>query len=437
MRSGIDEAVAAAKQADTAVLVVGSKPFINGREAHDRTSMALGAGQEALVKAVVAANPHTVVVLQTSYPDDDHLGPARTCPASSGPRTPGAETGHAIADVLYGDGQPGRPADPDLAGSADSCPPTSTSTTSSRPARPTCTAGRRRSTRSATACRTRRFKYGKPVVGNGVRSASEVTNTGKRDGDEVVQLYTHQRTSRDVTAVKQLRAFDRVHVKAGQTRSVTLPLRAGDLAHWDVTRGKWVVESSVYDILIGASSSDIRQRTAIDVRGETIPARDLSRVTRAESFDRYAPAVKLVDESKASRHRGRLVAGGRLDRVQGREPAQRRHVHGPHREGHRGRHHRRGPPRLAHRPAARHRAGGLHRRRLQLRHDHRDAGPGRRAARRLPGVRRQPPAVHILHSVRGESPARLPGQRAGGAPSLRRGTHEDRSHPARPAPGRR
>jgi beta-glucosidase len=58
-----------------------------------------------------------------------------------------------------------------------------------------------------------------------------------------------------------------------------------------------VVESSVYDILIGASSSDIRQRTSISVHGETIPPRDLSRQTRAESFDAYAGA-KLVDETK-------------------------------------------------------------------------------------------------------------------------------------------
>jgi len=127
-----------------------------------------------------------------------------------------------------------------------------------------------------------------------------VTNTGRRDCDEVAQLYTHQRNSRDKTAVKQLRAFDRVHLKAGQTRVVSLKLTAGDLKHWDVTRSKWVVESSVYDILIGSSSSDIRQRTTWNVRGETIPARDLTRTTRAENFDGYAPGVKLVDESKAT-----------------------------------------------------------------------------------------------------------------------------------------
>jgi len=56
----------------------------------------------------------------------------------------------------------------------------------------------------------------------------------------------------------------------------------------------------VYDVMVGSSSADIRQSIAWNVRGETIPARDLSKVTRAENFDTYAPAVKLVDESKAS-----------------------------------------------------------------------------------------------------------------------------------------
>jgi beta-glucosidase len=122
----------------------------------------------------------------------------------------------------------------------------------------------------------------------------------------VVQLYTHQRTSRDATAVKQLRSFERVSLKAGASATVTLPLQNADLARWDQTRGRWVVESAEYDILIGASSGDIRQRTTMTVTGETIPARDLRLETRAESFDAYAPAVRLVDESKAA---GTAVAG--------------------------------------------------------------------------------------------------------------------------------
>jgi len=298
LRSGIDEAVAAARSADTAVLVVGSQPFINGREAHDRTTTALGAGQEALVQAVRAANPHTIVVLQTSYPDtitweQQHV------PGIVWTTHAGAETGHAIADVLYGSYNPAGRLSQTWYRSDSQLPAdllnydiiASNQTYLYSRQAPLYPFGYGLSYTS--------FKYGKPVLGNG-RVTFTVTNTGKRDGDEVVQLYTHQRTSRDATAVKQLRAFDRVHLRAGQTRTVSLRLTTGDLKHWDVTRGRWVVESSVYDVMVGSSSADIRQSIAWNVRGETIPARDLSKVTRAENFDTYAPAVKLVDESKAS-----------------------------------------------------------------------------------------------------------------------------------------
>ncbi|WP_433383851.1 glycoside hydrolase family 3 C-terminal domain-containing protein [Actinoplanes sp. CA-142083] len=298
LRSGIDEAVAAAKTADTAVLVVGSQPFINGREAHDRTTMALGAGQEALVKAVRAVNPRTIVVLQTSYPDTI-TWEQQNVPGIVWTTHAGAETGHAIADVLYGDYNPAGRLTQTWYQSDRQLPADlleydiikSQQTYLYSKQTPLYPFGYGLSYTS--------FKYGKPSVGHG-KVTFTVTNTGKRDGDEVVQLYTHQRSSRDTTAVKQLRSFDRVHLKAGQTRTVSLKLSADDLKRWDVTRSKWVVESSVYDILIGASSSDIRQRTTWNVRGETIPARDLARVTRAENFDAYAPAVKLVDESKAT-----------------------------------------------------------------------------------------------------------------------------------------
>jgi beta-glucosidase len=94
---------------------------------------------------------------------------------------------------------------------------------------------------------------------------------------------------------------------------VSLPLRPADLAHWDVTRGAWVTETSVYDIMFGASSTDVRARTAVAVRGETIPARDLTRATRAESFDRYAgptllPETPLSGTVVASTATGQWIA---------------------------------------------------------------------------------------------------------------------------------
>lgn len=295
--SAVDQAVAAARKADTAVVVVGSNPFINGREAHDRTSLALGAGQEALVRAVRAANPHTIVVLQTSYPDtitweQQHV------PGIVWTTHAGAETGHAIADVLYGDYNPAGRLTQTWPASIGQLPAdlldydiiSSGQTYLYSRQKPLYPFGFGLSYSS--------FRYGTPTVSGGVVKVA-VTNTGKRAGDEVVQLYTHQRTSRDTVAGKQLRGFERVHLEPGRTTTVRFPLRPADLAHWDVTRGRWVTETSVYDVMIGASSSDIRARTAIAVRGETIPPRDLTHATRAEAFDRYA-GTTLLDESPGS-----------------------------------------------------------------------------------------------------------------------------------------
>jgi hypothetical protein len=70
--------------------------------------------------------------------------------------------------------------------------------------------------------------------GSTVQVSVDLTNTGGRAGDEVVQLYTHQRTSRDKEPLKQLRTFQRVNLLSGQTKTVRLTLAAKDLAHWDV-----------------------------------------------------------------------------------------------------------------------------------------------------------------------------------------------------------
>ncbi|ASW53890.1 glycoside hydrolase family 3 protein [Plantactinospora sp. KBS50] len=310
--SGIDRAVAAAKAADTAVLVVGSNPFINGREAHDRTTMALGASQEALVKAVTKANPHTVLVLQTSYPDtitweQEHV------PAIVWTTHAGAETGHAIADVLFGDHNPSGKLTQTWYRSDEQLPSdlldydiiSSRQTYLYSHAKPLYAFGHGLS--------YTRFRYGNlrtnthSVGADGTITATvDVTNTGSRAGAEVVQLYTHQRTSRDATAIRALRTFQRVDLAPGQTRRVTLRVPVADLAHWDVTRSRWVVEDSTYDLMVGSSSTDIRQRAAVRVHGETIPPRDLSRPTRAENFDRYA-GVSLVDQSKAA---GTAVGAG-------------------------------------------------------------------------------------------------------------------------------
>jgi beta-glucosidase len=306
--SGADSAVAAAAAADAAVVVVGSHPFVSGRENHDRAGIALGASQQALIKAVTKANPRTVVVLESSYPTTMDGQPTSLLWTTHA----GAETGHAVADVLFGDYNPAGRLTQTWYRSDRDLPPdllnydiiSSNQTYLYYQGHPLYAFGHGLSYTS--------FRYANlrtSTSGGTVTVTVDVTNTGRRAGDEVVQLYTHQRESRDTVPVKQLRGFQRVALAPGQTKTVRLTLRLADLAHWDVTRGRWVVESSDYDILVGASSTDIRQRDTLRVRGETIPPRDLSKPTRAENFDAYS-GVQLVDESKARGTAVGAVAAG-------------------------------------------------------------------------------------------------------------------------------
>ncbi|MEV6784332.1 glycoside hydrolase family 3 C-terminal domain-containing protein [Streptomyces sp. NPDC051098] len=295
VRSGIEEAVAAARDADTAIVVVGSMPFINSRETDDREDMGLAESQAALVKAVLAANRHTVVVVENSYPTT-LTWEQENVPALLWTTHAGQETGNALADVLFGDVNPsGRltqtwyRSEADLPSILEYDNIKHDRTYQYFTGEVLYPFGHGLSYTS--------FRYGRPrVVRGGVEVA--VTNTGRRTGAEVVQLYTRQRDSRVKQPLKKLQAFRKVVLRPGQTRTVTLPLSRTDLAHWDVTRSRWVVESSAYEVLVGSSAGDIRGRTTLDVRGETVPPRELSRTTRAENFDDYE-GVRLVDESKA------------------------------------------------------------------------------------------------------------------------------------------
>ncbi|MFD0854110.1 glycoside hydrolase family 3 C-terminal domain-containing protein, partial [Actinomadura adrarensis] len=270
--------VRAAKGADAAVVVVGSMPFINGREDHDRTTMALAEGQSELVKAVRKANPNTIVVVENSYPTTLNWE-QENVPAILWSSHAGAETGNALASVLFGDVSPsGRlpqtwyRSDQDLPDILDYDIIKSDRTYLYYQGKPLYPFGHGLSYGT--------FEYGRPSVQNRAGKVTvtvPVTNTGKVAADEVVQVYTHQRTSRVKQPVKQLRAFQKVRIGAGRTSAVKLEFRVSDLAHWDVTRNKWTVETARHDVMIGASSGDIRQRATLSVRGETVPARDLTR----------------------------------------------------------------------------------------------------------------------------------------------------------------
>ena len=91
-----------------------------------------------------------------------------------------------------------------------------------------------------------------------------VTNTGKRAGDEVVQLYIHDVVATVTRPVKELRGFARIHLAPGESKRVDFKLGPEELAIFDRTMRR-VVEPGTFDILVGASSADIRQRASLEV----------------------------------------------------------------------------------------------------------------------------------------------------------------------------
>jgi beta-glucosidase len=300
--SGTAAAAAAASAADTAVVVVGSMPMINGREDDDRTSIALPAGQQALIDAVRAANPRTVVVMETSYP---MAYGGSGVPALLWTTHAGEETGNALAAVLFGDHNPsGRltqtwyRSDADLPAMLDYDIARSGHTYQYYAGTPLFPFG--------YGLSYTKFSYADPRLSASTVDSTgqvtvtvDVTNTGSVAGTDVVQLYSHEQASRAAQPRRQLRAFQRVTLAAGQTAPVSITLPAKALEFWDVTRQRRVVETGDYDLLLGDSATNTPVSTVLSVHGETIPDRNLSTATPAITYDTYS-GTTLVDTTKAA-----------------------------------------------------------------------------------------------------------------------------------------
>ncbi|MFJ7214685.1 glycoside hydrolase family 3 C-terminal domain-containing protein [Amycolatopsis sp. NPDC098790] len=293
LTSGVASAVAAAQGADTAVVVVGSMPFINGREANDRTSTALAPAQRALIEAVQKANPHTVVVVENSYPTTgwDTL----SVPGIVWTSHAGQETGHAVADVLFGDVNPsGRltqtwyASDAGLPSILDYDIAKTGMTYQYYRGKPLYPFGYGLSYTS--------FRYGSVHAarsGSSVRVSVDVTNTGSRAGTDVVQLYSK------ASGVQRLRDFSRVTLSPHETRTVRFDVPVSDLAAWDVARDRSVVAQGVYEFSVGRNASEVSAAQPVFVPGERAEPRDLRRPTQAQNFDDYS-GTTLTDTSKTS-----------------------------------------------------------------------------------------------------------------------------------------
>jgi beta-glucosidase len=275
---GAAESAAAAAAADVVLMVVGNDP----EDRRDRENLLLPAQQERTLRTVRAANPNTVLAVLSSHPYALDWAEANV-PGILW-TTPGEKTDVAMADVLFGERSPaGR-----LPQTWYRANETAFDTYLDQQAEPLFPFGHGLSYTT--------FRYDQPVLssrdlapGGRITVSVRVHNTGFRDGDEVVQLYTRQLTSRVRQPVRQLRHFTRISVPARASRTVTFALTADDVSFFDVTTQAWVLETATHEVLIGGHAARFGST------GREIPVRSLAgkslMCTRADE----ATGMVLVD----------------------------------------------------------------------------------------------------------------------------------------------
>jgi beta-glucosidase len=290
----IELAVAAAKQADVAIVIGGlNHETHNDTEGSDRQALELPYGQEELIRRVVAANPRTIVVLVAGSPVTMEAWLPRV-PAVVQAWYPGMEGGNALAGILFGDTNP-----------SGKLP---------------CTFPRKLADVGAHASGEKRHYPGEngvvhyaegPLVGYrwfdakkieplfpfgyglsyttfaytdlkvsvregagapAVTAEFTLKNTGERAGAEVVQLYVQPVDAGVSRPEKELKAFQKILLKPGESQVVSLPLEGRAFAHYDVEKKAWVSEAGKYRIVIGSSSRDLRLNAEIALaKTTTVP----------------------------------------------------------------------------------------------------------------------------------------------------------------------
>ncbi len=262
--NGVAEAVKAAREADAVVFFAGVDALAADEE-KDFPNLALPEDQSKLFEEVQKANPKTVLVLQTG-------NPLVLTPREKSARAivqawyAGQDAGTVIAEVLFGDTNPSGKLPVTFYASLADLPPMEDYDVrkgrtymylSKEPAFPFGHG------LSYTSFRYDGLKLSSTTVREEgkLRVELDVTNTGARPGAEVIQIYV-----RPPQGPKQvLRAFRRVQLGAGAKEHVSIDLAIADLAHYDAKAKRDVVDPGSYEVLVGASSADIRHRAKFDV----------------------------------------------------------------------------------------------------------------------------------------------------------------------------
>ena len=276
----LEEAVALAKKSDVALVFVGYAPELESED-FDRKTMDLPAGQDALISAVVAANPKTVVVVVSGAPVAMTKWIGRV-PAALMQFYGGQEGGHGIADVLFGAANP-----------SGKLPVTFPKQLSDSPASGNYP-GKDLHVNYAEGIYVgyrgfdkrkvqplypfghglsyTKFEYGnlqvapKVAAGKGADVSLQLKNTGSREGAEVVQVYVRDVKSSIDRPMKELKAFRRVNLKPGESQNVTFTLDQAAMSFYDPAKKDWVAEPGAFEVWVGSSSADIRLKGTFELQ---------------------------------------------------------------------------------------------------------------------------------------------------------------------------
>lgn len=266
---GFDEAaefahaVDLASGADVAVVVVGEWQNMIGEMA-SRSSLELPGRQLELLQAVAATGTPVVLLVMNGRPLDLRWA-AQNVPAILDIWYPGTQGGAAVANLLFGDVSPGGKLPFTWPRTVGQVPMTYAHTLSHEPENQ----ARRYWDEASTplfpfghGLSYGRFAYSDLAVDRSstttdgtVTVSVEVTNTGGRDADEVVQLYLHQRYGTASRPVRELKGFRRVTLAAGESRTVSFPVGPAERRYWNAAVRDWVTDTATFDVWVGGDST--------------------------------------------------------------------------------------------------------------------------------------------------------------------------------------
>lgn len=263
--AAFQEALATARAADQIIMVLGETDVMAG-EAASRASLDLPGRQAELLKAVAALGKPVVLVLLNGRPLSINWA-AEHIPAILEAWEPGSEGGNAVADLLFGDANPGGKLPVTFPRKGSHAPLYyARNTTHSPEGSPMY------NPRYWDGLPTPLYPFGYGLsyttfaftnltvsaaqvkVGARVTVSVDVTNTGAVAGDEVAQLYIHQQFGTDTRPMRELKGFQRITLQPGETQTVTFPLGPDELTYWSTNANGWIQEAATFDVWVGGDS---------------------------------------------------------------------------------------------------------------------------------------------------------------------------------------